>query len=82
MVLLDVERPRFEIYRNDGTTVSKDPSQQPGAYECVEPLRVFVELIRGKSVENRSPAWLGKRVVDILDASLRSAGTGKAEAID
>jgi predicted dehydrogenase len=81
MVLLDVERPRFEIYRNDGTTVSKDPGQQPGSYECIEPLRVFVDLIRGKSVENRSPAWLGKRVVDILEASMRSAATGRAEAI-
>jgi predicted dehydrogenase len=81
MVLLDVERPRFEIYRNDGTTVSKNPGQPPGSYECVEPLRVFVELIRGKSVDNCSPAWLGKRVVDILEASLRSAGTGRAEAI-
>lgn len=81
MVLLDVERPRFEIHRNDGTSVSKDPGQPPGSYECVEPLRVFVELIRGKAVENRSPAWLGKRVVDILEPSLRSAGTGKIEAI-
>jgi predicted dehydrogenase len=81
MVLLDVERPRFAIYRNDGTTVSEDPGQQSGSYECVEPLRVFVELIRGKSVENRSPAWLGKRVVEILDATLRSAVTGRAEAI-
>jgi hypothetical protein len=41
----------------------------------------FVGLIRGEAVENRSPAWLGKRVVDILDASLRSAGTGKSEKI-
>jgi predicted dehydrogenase len=81
MVLLDVERPRFEIHRNDGTSASKDPGQQPGSYECVEPLKVFVDLIRGKSVENRSPAWLGKRVVEILEASLRSAGTGRTEAI-
>jgi predicted dehydrogenase len=81
MVLLDVERPRFEIHRNDGTSVFKDPGQQPGAYECVEPLKVFVDLIQGKSVENRSPAWLGKRVVDILEAGLRSAASAKTEAI-
>jgi predicted dehydrogenase len=81
MVLLDVERPRFEIYRNDGTRISKDPGQQPGSYECVEPLKVFVGLIQGKSVENRSPAWLGKRVVDILEAGLRSATTGQKEVI-
>jgi predicted dehydrogenase len=81
MVLLDVERPRFEIHRNDGTSVSTDPCRSPGSYECVEPLKVFVGLIQGKAVENRSPAWLGKKVVDILDACLRSAGTGKSETI-
>jgi predicted dehydrogenase len=81
VVLLDVERPRFEIRRNDGTNVSFDPEQVPGGYVCVEPVKVFVELIRGKPVENRSPVWLGKRVVDILDAALRSAETGKIESI-
>jgi predicted dehydrogenase len=81
MVLLDVERPRFEIHRNDGTSVSADPAIQPGSYLCVKPLKVFVDLIQGKSVENRSPAWLGKRVVDILEASLRSAATAKTVAI-
>lgn len=82
MVLLDVERPRFEIQCNDGTSVSADPQQRAGSYECVEPLKVFVGLIQGKSVENRSPAWLGKRVVDILEAALHSAATGRTEMID
>ena len=81
MIVLDVERPRFEIYRNDGTRVSTDPSRNPGSYECVEPLKTFIGLIQGKAVENRSPVWLGKRVVDILDAALRSATTGIAETI-
>ena len=81
MLLLDVERPRFEIRRNDGTSVSEDPELAPGSYQCVEPLRVFIELIRGKPVENRTPAWLGKRVVEILDTALRSAGSGKIECV-
>jgi len=81
MMVLDVERPRFEIHCNDGTSVSTDPCRAPGSYECVEPLKAFVGLIQGKTVENRSPAWLGKRVVDILDAALRSANTEVAETI-
>ncbi len=81
MVLFDVERPRLEIHGNDGASSSITPDRAPGSYECVEPLKVFVELIQGKSVENRSPAWLGKRVVDILDATLRSAKTGTMEAV-
>jgi predicted dehydrogenase len=81
MVLLDVERPRFEIHRNDGTRVSEDPDLAPGSYQCAEPLRVFIDLIRGKAVENRTPAWLGRRVVEILDTALRSAGSGKIESV-
>jgi predicted dehydrogenase len=81
MVLLDVERPRFEVHRNDGTSVSTDPCRTPGSYECVEPLKSFVGLIQGKAVENRSTAWLGKRVVEILEACTRSARTGKTETI-
>jgi len=81
MVLLDIERPRFEIHLNDGTNIATDPELAPGSYQCVEPLKVFVDLIQKKPVENRSPAWLGQRVVEILDAALRSAGSEKLEAI-
>jgi predicted dehydrogenase len=81
MLLLDVERPRLEIHGNDGTSVSKITDQGPGDYACVEPLKTFVGLIQGKAVENCSPAWLGKKVVDVLDASLRSAKSGKVEAV-
>ncbi len=81
MVLLDVERPRFEIRNNEGKVWSPPVSQTPGGYACVEPLKVFVELIQGKPAENRSPVELGRRVVDILDASLQSADTGKTQAI-
>jgi predicted dehydrogenase len=81
MLLLDVERPRFEIRNNDGSVWSPPVNQTPGGYACVEPLKVFVELIQGKAVENRSPVGLGRRVVDILDASSRSAASSKIESI-
>jgi hypothetical protein len=51
------------------------------SYSTVEPVRVFVDLMKGKPFENRSPARLGARVVGILDASLRSATAGGAEAV-
>ncbi|HEX4486079.1 MAG TPA: Gfo/Idh/MocA family oxidoreductase [Terriglobales bacterium] len=79
MILLDVERPRFEVHLNDGTVTSSDPQQAPGAYACVEPLKTFVGLIQGKAVENRSPVWIGERVVQILDAALRSAQSGQSQ---
>lgn len=36
----------------------------------------FVDLVAGKTTENRSPGELGARVVDVLDAMQRSADTG------
>jgi predicted dehydrogenase len=81
MIVIDVERPRVEIYCNDGKTFNEITDQKPGAYECINPLKTFVELTRGNPAENRSPAWLGKRVVDTLEAGLLSAETGKTEII-
>jgi predicted dehydrogenase len=76
MILIDVERPRLEIHLNSGRTIQEQIDQKPGAYECVQPLRTFISLVQGETAENRSPVWLGKRVVDTLEASLLSAETG------
>ncbi len=81
MLHLDIERPRLEVRRGDGHNYSLPMSIRSGFYACLEPLRVFVDLIKGKPVENRSPAWLGARVVGILEASLRSAATGRPEVV-
>jgi predicted dehydrogenase len=81
MLLLDIERPRLEIRRNDGRNWSMQTTHLPGAYACVEPLRTFVDLIQGKEVENRSPARVGVRAVEVLDAAFRSARSLKIEAI-
>ena len=55
MLLLDIERPRLEIRRDDGRNFSMQMNHAPGAYDCVEPLRTFVGLIRGEAVENWCP---------------------------
>ncbi len=78
---LDIERPRLEVQRNDGRNYTMPMSMKPGFYGCIEPLRVFVDLIKGKCVENRSSVRLGARVVEVLSASLRSAESGKPEAV-
>jgi predicted dehydrogenase len=77
MLLLDLERPRLVIRRDDGRNFSMQMKYTPGSYECVEPLRTFVGLIRGETLENRSSADLGTRVVELLDATFRSAQSGK-----
>ncbi len=82
MMLLDIERPRLEIRRNDGRNESVPVKLAPGEYTCVEPVHRFVDLIQGKPVENCSSASLGVRVVSLLDAACRSAQSGHAESAD
>lgn len=81
MLLLDIERPRLEIRLNDGSEVFLPIKEEPGAYSCIQPVTTFVELIQGKPVENRSTASLGARVVELIDAAIRSSRSGKAERI-
>jgi len=64
-----------------GTTVAKVTDQLPGAYSCIGPLRVFIELVRGHSVENRSPGLARPWCVNMLDAGLRSAALGQVEMV-
>jgi predicted dehydrogenase len=81
MLLLDIERPRLELRRNDGTGGAVPVSQKPGGYSCTEPLNTFVDLIQGKSVENRSSALVGMHVVEVLDAAFRSAKSRTLEHV-
>ncbi len=81
MLLLDIERPRLEIRRNDGNDYRMTVTHPAGGYSCVQPLRTFIDLIKGRPVENRSTAELGCRVVEILDAAFRSAKSKKVENV-
>jgi predicted dehydrogenase len=81
MLLLDIERPRLELRRNDGDNVIPDIGHNPGEYSCVEPVHAFIDLIQGKGAENRSSAGLGVSVVEVLDGALRSAQSGKSQAV-
>ncbi len=82
MLLLDIERPRLELRRNDGHHQVVTVADAPGAYSCIEPVHRFVDLIQGKSVANCSPGDLGANVVAILDGAGRSAVSGKVESTD
>jgi predicted dehydrogenase len=81
MLLLDIERPRLELRSRDGEQLIFHVDRKPGEYACAGPLYNFVDLIQGKEVENRSTADLGVAVVEVLDAALRSAGSGKSQRV-
>jgi predicted dehydrogenase len=81
MLVLDIERERLELRRRDGrdTVVPLKPGD--GAYTCDEPLRVLVDLCRGKPALNGAPGLVGQRAVEVLDALYRSAESGRMEAV-
>ena len=79
MLLLDVERERLSLRRADGNNLDISIAPGEGAYACVDPVNRFVDLCRGESVENCGDASVGLRSVEVVDAMLRSARSGRIE---
>lgn len=82
MLLLDVERERLEVRRNDGDNFSLPIAAGDGAYTCDAPPARFVELIRGLSDQNNSSGEVAARSVELLEAGYRSVRSGQAEAVN
>lgn len=79
MLLVDVERERASLRRIDGDNHDVPMAAGDGAYACVEPVNRFVDLCLGKAVENCADATVGLRSVEVVDAMLRSAKSGRIE---
>jgi predicted dehydrogenase len=77
----DIGRDSLWLWRNDGFEAA--PEVEPGGffYDCDGPPHTLVDLALGKDVENCSPAELGARTVEILDAAYRSAASGRLEQV-
>jgi len=82
IMLLDIERPRLEVRRYDGRNFSMTMNHEPGGYACIAPLRVLIDRISGKAVENPASAQLGTRVVEVIDAAFKSARSKKLESVE
>ena len=80
MLLLDVERERLSLRRLDGDNLDIRIAAGDGDYACVEPVNRFVDLCLGKDVENCGDASVGLRSVEVVDAMLRSAKSGRVES--
>ncbi|MEP7243537.1 MAG: Gfo/Idh/MocA family oxidoreductase [Gammaproteobacteria bacterium] len=81
MLLLDLERERLVVRRNDDA--NQDYAMEPGAgaYECEEPVRRFVDLCLGLPVSNEAPGEVGMRAIEVIDALYRSIHSGKLEGV-
>ena len=52
-----------------------------GLYDCIGPIDALVEAGAGRPFDNNSPAELGARTVEILEAAYRSSTSGAAERV-
>ncbi len=80
-LVADLERDFLWLFRDDGTDVKVGLPPRAGLYGCDDPPSVLVDLTLGKQAENRSPADVGARTVEILSAAYRSASSGAVAGI-
>lgn len=81
MLLLDIERERLEVRRDDRADTVFPMVDGDGDYTCVEPVERFVEICRGMSVANDAPGEVGLTAVELLDAAYRSHRSGHRERV-
>jgi predicted dehydrogenase len=81
MLHLDLRDDVLWRYRgpDDDLRVALEPGA--GRYDCVGPIDALIEAGAGRPVANNSPAELGARTVEILEAAYRSATSGTLEAV-
>jgi predicted dehydrogenase len=68
-------------YRAGGDTMRVPLDADAGLYDCRGPIDAVVDAALGRQPANNSPAELGARTVEILDASYRSADSGRLESV-
>ncbi len=81
MLRLDLRNNVLWRYRGQGDDINVPLPDDAGRYDCVGPIEAVVDAALGREPDNNSPAELGARTVEILDAAYRSADSGSMEAI-
>ena len=81
MLLLDIERERCEVHRDDGTLTVVPIQPGDGGYPPEGALDRFVALCKGEDVANPAPASVGAAVVQVLAAAYASARSSKLEDV-
>lgn len=81
MLLLDLERERLCVRRNDDINTDITINEGEGDYICDEPVRRFVDLCRGKTISNEAPGIVGLRSIEVIDAMYRSINSGQTESV-
>lgn len=81
MLVLDYDRGRVWVYRDESDDVELDLGSAATAYECDGPSRALIDLSRGLSTDNRSSGELAARTSEIFEAAYASARDNRPVAI-
>jgi predicted dehydrogenase len=80
-LVVDIGGDHLWLGRSDGFEAKPEVEAGGFYYNCDGPPNTLIDLALGKDVENCSPANLGARTVEILDAAYRSAASGRLEEV-
>jgi predicted dehydrogenase len=78
---LDLFYEHLTVHGDDGRTFRLAVEPGEGDYRGDGPVNRFIELVKGEPVENLSPGEVGARTIELIEASYRSAASGKPEAV-
>ncbi len=81
MLLLDIERERLVLRRDDGADRELALAHGDGDYPANAPFPVFIEICRGLTPANPASGLVGLRTVELLATAYRSARSGKPEEV-
>jgi predicted dehydrogenase len=81
MLLLDVERERMELRRNDRDDEVLPLQPGDGAYQATEPCDRLVDICLGRAPRNEAPGEVGMHAVEVLDAMYRAMRSGRVETV-
>lgn len=81
-LVLDLERDLVWLHRAGESSIRVPVEPPGGRYDCEGPPNTLIDLAVGRDVINRSPAELGARTVEILEAAYRSASSGSVATIE
>ena len=79
-LLLDMEKERLEVHRNDQSSTVETLPPGSGEYPRTAPVRAFIDICCGARLDNPAPGIVGQRSTEVLDALYRSAASRRIES--
>jgi predicted dehydrogenase len=79
-LLLDLDKERLEVHRNDQTSTIVPLPPGSGEYLSAAPVRAFIDACCGERLDNPASGIVGQRSTEVLDALYRSALSRQIES--